>query len=406
MTSTLGWTMLRVGAAAALLAGTGCGSDGVVGGGDDVAGQAPEMTIDLDDPWGGLDAESEQPGFGDGFYGDALGEDIPVTDVLAGGGAVEETPGAAVLYLRAVWGRQTAPPQTEGDTRPDCGSLQWDGSLSVSDGAIRPVAVIRFERGGDFADSLLLPREDRSVLEWGSTTGCGRDGVLIRIVVPAGGNGNGSTNAAGDGLTGDDTVTFATGPLTVAFPLTDVADLDTTILVDDANGVHFVGFDRDDAAEGCRRGIVDGVWAWTADGGLPGGYFRAAWLDPVGRLFGHVRGRWGTREDGAQVFLGKLIDRNGTYRGHVRGTWERTDLSGFSGTFHGKWYAVSGGRGNAGGGERVEVYRGSTRGFWRGRASDAPPLRGLMQGMWTMQCNPRDRGDDGGGPFRGGRPAE
>jgi len=297
----------------ALLAVAGCGTDGVVG--SNPGNEAAELAIDLSDPYGGIGSDPESPGFADeGILGSLVGDD-PVTVREEGIPSDGDVP--TVLFLRAVWGRVTEAPDVQEDEARDCGMLSWDGGLSVTDGVIRPVSTIRFERRGDYADSLVFPRDDKSILEWVSTTGCGQDGVVIAALVPAAND----TLGNGDGLTPDDEIVFATGPLTVSFRLADLARLDTTIMVDDVNGVTFAGFERGDMDDVCRRGRLVGVWARTevdADD-RQGGYFRGAWLNPVGQLVGYMRGRWGTTDDRGNLFIGKVISRGGNYEGHVRG---------------------------------------------------------------------------------------
>jgi len=255
----------------------------------------------------------------------------------------------------------------------------WDGNLAVSDGALRPLTTIRFERRGDYADALVFPRENRQVLEWTSTTGCGIDGVLIRIVVPAPGDSR-------DGLTADDTITFTSAALAqpVSFPLEGLADLDETVLVDDEHGVVFTGLDRADVDGPCRRGAVDGAWVTVTGDEHQGGYFRAAWLGADGTLFGHVRGRWGFVGNHG-IFVGKLIGPDGVTRGHVRGVLEDSTADG--GTFRGRWFAVAPGAG--------ETVMGGLHGHW----SAGEEGQGALRGVWAAQCNPRhdNRDSDAGG---------
>ena len=390
--NSMGWrTGFKLMAAAALgVMFAGCSSDGLTGGNDGFD-DAPEMVIDLGDAAGGMDSGDESPAFGDGYISSQLTGDEPVTVAEE---LPEEEDMGNVFFLRAVWGRVTEAPETTGDDGADCGSLVWDGGLEVSDGVIRPVSTIRFERRGPFADSLIFPRENKAELNWGSTTGCGRDGVLIAILIPPPGDSLGN----GDGLTDDDMVTFSTGPLTASFRIKDLAQLDSLIMVDDNNGVVFTGFDRDDVRDVCARGAITGVWARAENDDGAGGYFRAVWLNPVGVVWGHVRGRWGVH-DGRRLFVGKVINRGGGYEGHIRGTWHpagtrdntadhpnRDGLGRAGGTFHGKWIVVHP--------DQPEVAVGGLHGrYGIGQAG-----RGLMVGRWASRCNPNtddDYGDDG-----------
>jgi hypothetical protein len=374
------WTprLLPLAALGFLFAAAGCGDEAV---GTPGADETFELTMNLEDPYGGTDTADEAPAFGDDYIASILSDDEPV--VLDEEPALDDD-GRTVLFLRAVWGRRAALPETSGDERPDCGMTTWDGSLAVSDGVLRPLRTIRFERFGPYADALVLPRTSRSEIEWTSVTGCGNDGVLVKIVVPAAADSVGN----GDGLTADDEVTFATGPLTISFPLGDLAELDSLVMVDDVNGVRFTGFDRDDLQDTCRRGRLRGVWAKSDTDDHRGGYFRGAWMDPVGQVWGHVRGRWGVDAEGRQVFVGKVIRRDGRYAGHVRGLWD-TAPGGGDGPFGGVW--VIGRRG-----ADPERHVGGLRGEWTHGRRDGDLTRGGWYGVWGSLCNRHVEDDMGG----------
>ncbi|NNF05632.1 MAG: hypothetical protein HKN21_02615, partial [Candidatus Eisenbacteria bacterium] len=324
-----GWRLLALlmflGAGAGL---QGCSEEATTGSGPDGGDTSAELQIDLEDPTGGLTSENEEPGFGDDFYNQALAEDTPVSDQLADGEDIVESASDRVFFLRVEWGNLVEAPEIAED-EADCGKLSWDGNLFANnENAIIPLTTIRFERRGEYADALVFPRTSRSLLEWTSTTGCGRDGVLVRIVIP-------ETDEGGTPPDIEPTITFDTPNLTKTIPLADLAGYEETVMIDDENGVRFVGYEKGDLDDLCARGPLVGVWGTIDDADIPTGYLRAVWLNPVGQTHGHMRGRWGFTEDGRRVWRGKAINHLGTYMGHVNGTWAPGD--GHGGDFAGRW---------------------------------------------------------------------
>jgi hypothetical protein len=371
--------------------GAGCGEDPVSGDPGTGTGLA-EMSIDLDRADGGLAPTAEEPGFGDSYFSSFLSEngEIDVTgDPLATDARIlemERNRDAKVFYLRMVWGNHRRSPDVVEFERDDL--VDWTGGAGVSEGVILPLRTIRFERN----DFLILPwRQDeptRSKVGWVSHTGPGRDGLLVKIVVPAPNDVSLSAEetGAGDGLTEDDRFVFRTAALQVEFPLADVADLDTTLMVDDVNGVTFTGFDRDDLDDFCPRGYMMGAWVRVRNDDRQGGYFRAAWTNVLGRVTGHLRGRWGVTEDGRRLFVGKIIGRNGSYLGHLRGEWEPGNAAG-QGTYRGRWEI-----------HRPDAVAPQLKGGVLGRwgVSDRIEHGGFLRGVWKANCNRAGTDAEGG----------
>ncbi len=377
---TAGWFALAAGAL--LLAG--CGENSVMTTGTTSYDEAPEMAIDLAAEDGGLTTGDEGPGFRDDYYASYLGEDEPVADPLEGDPNLErlERHAASVQYLRVTWGNlQRGPDADDGEGSGPL--MDWTGKATVSDGLLLPLRLIRFERGDYLIRPGFDPEVDRQTVKWVSYTTVARDGILFKIIVPSARDTTLSSLRAdnpNDGLTDDDMFVFDTGPLTVRFPLTAIAGLDSTIMVDEVNGVTFTGFDAADIHP-CPRGPVVGAWVRVEGDSLNGGFFRAKWMGALGGLAGHVSGRWGVLADGSRVWKGKVITPAGRYMGHVRGTW----------TVH-----------------EDDPDRGDLRGIWEARRPEGEPLhKGFMKGHWTVS----DRVDEGG-LFRGvwghacGQPAE
>ena len=373
------------GAAATALVVAGCGQDAAApsawtGYNEPVT----EMSIDLARVDGGMSAADESPGFGDAYFRSFLGDDQPLSfsDPLARDPrmtGLENRNGASVQYLRVIWGDlQRGPEAASGDTSAGS-ALDWTGGASVSDGLLLPMGTLGFEH----ADRLVRPRTDRQVVEWISHTGSCWDGVILKILVPP---AHDTTFAAhrkspkNDGLTADDLFTFSTGPLTVSFPIDGISDLDSTVWIDDAHGVSFTGFERGDV-DLCPRGGMLGTWVKVADDSLQGGFFRAKWVNPLGRLQGQVRGRWGVLSDSGRVFVGKIIGPQGRYLGHVRGRWEESPDQPGHGLFQGVWFMVNR--------DSTRTAVGKVRGVWG--VSDRVADGGFLRGLWMKDCA-RDAG--------------
>jgi|GEM_PF-5479468 len=62
---------------------------------------------------------------------------------------------------------------------PTLDPVDWDGFLSTTDGSVRVLRTVRFERGDE-----ILPRTDRQTVGWNSTTTVNWDGIVFAIRVP------------------------------------------------------------------------------------------------------------------------------------------------------------------------------------------------------------------------------
>jgi hypothetical protein len=383
------WILL----ATAVFLVAGCGEDAILNQNTGFGDTTEEMAIDLALEDGGMGTSAEQPNFGEPYFANYLTGDVEVAvagDPLSGDprlARVEGNPDVEVKYLRVVWGNLSRGPEADA-TRYDGPVIDWSGGARVSDGVLMPLRTIRFERN----DYIIPPwrQEDpsRQKVLWVSHTGPGKDGILFKIVVPAPGDDNLDGDAAlrtnGDGLTEDDVFVFRTEAFQMEFPLAKIQDLDELHMIDDTNGISFVGFDRDDI-DLCPRGTMEGAWVRVENDAFLGGFFRAKWMGPLGNVVGHVRGRWGVRENGEKVFVGKIIARTGAYVGHMRGTWEHGDTPG-RGTFAGGWGVYDPQNPDRG-------LKGRVRGAWA--VSDRIENGGFLRGVWAAAgCDSAD-GDDG-----------
>lgn len=386
--SNQGWRLRAAGAVGFVLVAVlaaGCGEDTAVTGFTGFDGQtAPEMTIDLASATGGLTPTAEKPAFGDPYIAGYLDgrDEAPTQDPLVTDSRMadmESRSDVEVRYLRVVWGNMNRGPEADAASAYDGPVLDWSGKATVSDGVLIPLRTIQFERNDHIVPRWLQEDPSRQKVEWVSHTGPGKDGILFAIVIPPAGDGTLAgqmKGAATDGLTEDDVFVFDTGLAKKEIKISAIQDTDELVMVDDANGVSFTGFDREDL-DACPRGAMDGVWVRVENDDHLGGFFRARLAGPLGGTVGHVRGRWGVLDGGEKVFVGKIIGPRGDFLGFMRGQWDRNPDAPGRGTYNGLWNVD--GRAH-----------GMVRGQWR--LADRVADGGFLRGLWAVNCN-----QDGGG---------
>ena len=64
---------------------------------------------------------------------------------------------------------------------PSIAPTDWDGSLHTTNGTVRVVRTVRFERNDE-----ILPRTDRQTVAWNSTTTVNWDGIIFVLRIPRG----------------------------------------------------------------------------------------------------------------------------------------------------------------------------------------------------------------------------
>ena len=123
----------------------------------------------------------------------------------------------------------------------------------------------------------------------------------------------------------------------------------------DGNRLMVTALRTDDA---CDRGFVRGRWHALRPGL---GRFLGVATDADGQRIGHLRGIWGQRGGGAQVFFGKYIDGAGRFRGLMVGSYA-------DGGFRGRWLVGTGDHGLIHGlyrdGAAAEAIGGAFVGRW------------------------------------------
>jgi len=210
--------------------------------------------------------------------------------------------------------------------RPATGDpVTWDGTMALSQGAVRLLNLIDFERPED----RILPRTIPNQIRWTSITHGDQDGLRVLLVVP-------QTEGAPP-----DTLTFQAGDYRRVIATADLEGLNEVVDVTDSLQVSLRAVRADPAVS--ASGFLRGHWGWAPGDSV--GRFQGLWVRAGdGRLEGVVRGHYGIDARNASVFYGKYIDVAGHFRGFLRGTWAATaegavGAPGFreSGTFSGHW---------------------------------------------------------------------
>lgn len=337
--------------------------------------QAPTQQAEqnvFDEEFGGFTTSSEAPGFGDAdlvtaAVSDEVDPNDPVADAIKAGEPGDPAdPGRRRqhLALRVIWG---LPRFDSAATTP----IVWDGKLTVKNGKVGVARVIRFERATDW----LLPRTDRSVVEWVSQTTVHNDGLLFLIGFPTPDRPDTSRDTSVVDTLPDDTlppmpelmVSFETGPLSITFSLPELLSLDTVIAVDDQG--HVVMFNSMLVEPGeCPRGFLGGEWMLNEEGS--GGTFKGRWASDDGDPSGFLMGRFGMNSHGRRVFFGKVVDEAGNFQGRIRGVWGPASRHPKGGPFMGVFYTPTGEPAGRLHGRWVVLERGA----------------GSFQGVWKTHC--------------------
>lgn len=304
---------------------------------------------------GGLTMEDEAPAFGaeedfaeldmledDPAHEDAMETDPEVVSMMS-------APDAVRYRIAVVWG------QIPGD-RSNEDAREWSGVLRTNRGAVLVRRTLRFD--GRFDG--VLPRRDRTAVAFTSVTRPHHDGLALTIVDPT---------PESDAPLTLQYVSDLPGPLgaeggAVAIPIADLLE-GPVELGEDEHGNRMVAVAHARPFDACGRGFLVGKWNQVDE---DRGRFIGRVVGERGALLGHVRGIHGVRESGEQVFFGKYIRIDGTFRGIFRGEFDE-------GAFRGRWVNRAGDVGALGGRYR-EARRVEGGGHFLGR--------------WTeTSCSPR-----------------
>ncbi len=335
----------------------------------DSGATAADQTVDLNDPYGGFLAVDEDPAFGNDDLAGSTTLEEEVENGYAGlseeerrsAENMEENHKRGLYSLTVLWGNLEDQELSESNVPPvEADAVIWDGTLSLREGAIRLLRLIRFERPED----RILPRVGSDSLSWTSVTHGGYDGLRVLLVVP--------TDSSG--IPVNDALTFYAEPFgRITLSIADLEEFDE--VYDVPNSVEQVSiraWRADPTVD--SRGFCGGRWGWAANDST--GHFVGRWVEIDGRLAGYMRGHYGENDEGQQVFFGKYVDRWGRFRGFLRGRYEiirdaEIDLGGSGvseiGSFNGEWV-----------GKHGHAF-GRLSGHWS-RRGERP---GLFSGVWV-----------------------
>jgi hypothetical protein len=357
----IGRSLLAAGLVAILaIWGIGCSDDSTT-----PATTQGQGEIDLDDQFGGLEADDEQPAFGDPeleaeddaeiTYNDDVAQDLTVM-------RWESDTGTLLYALTIRWGRLDPSRNLgSGDSSRD-----WIGRLEVSEGAIRILSLLSWE----FSEDEILERVERNLIEWEAHTNNGMDGLRVLIIVPV---------EEGEDQPENVEVTFVSEPVRRVFSLSELEDYQEVVDVDsDGNQISLRAFRA--LAYADARGWTSGRWIYDEEQEI--GTFAGRWVvrDPAGGRIGYtsggyVRGHYGVSSEGEQVFFGKVIDRSGRFQGFLRGNWALLTEGEHrrAGTFSGQFLTRNGDA------------RGIVRGTWRQAIGGSPGwYEGILATSYTL----------------------
>ena len=277
-----------------------------------------EVTSALEQENGGLDFEDEAPMFGDqlAYQEAAIESSTPVVDTMAGDERVttiENQVNGARHRVALLWGQ--LPPN------PNATARNWSGSVTLSRGALVVGRKIGFEEQTD----ALLPRMAPETVAFTSVTRPFVDGLILRVLDP-------------DPSAGALSLTYTSADAAHTYSL-DLAQLATGPIVIDAGGGNRVIAVALRDGDDCDHGFMRGRWVSLRENM---GVFRGIVANAAGEPVGHLRGIWGQRKNGEQVFFSKYINNDGTTRGIFAGHYR-------DGDFRGRWLTSAGDHGIAGG---------------------------------------------------------
>lgn len=304
--------------------------------------------LELDN--GGLEETDEAPAFGADEEFDALQllvADPPAEDPMEADpevAAMRAVPDAVVVRVGIEWG------QIPGD-RTNRVPRNWTGALVVNRGALLVHRTLRFEPATD----RLLPRPNPQTLPFTSVTLPHHDGLALTIIDPTPEAAEPLTLAYINDLPGE------AGPEGGALRVPVAALLDgPRELVSDAADNRMVAVAMARPVDVCQQGFMMGRWHRVAPGR---GRIAGRVVNEEGELQGHIRGIYGHRRNGDQVFFGKYINADGNFQGIFAGHYD-------DGHYEGRWLGRGGERGALAGQYRETIPGPETGGHFIGRVAE------------------------------------
>lgn len=311
--------------------------------------EADEIASAIEEDSGGLDMNDSEPLFGEPemFADAAIEPDTAVADPMASDPETASTlaaPDAALYQAIVLWGQM--PPDFHNQD-----GHEWDGTISINRGAMLVRRTIGFEDATD----ALEPRTDRRSVSFLSMTLPLVDGLVLTIADPQ--------PSSADPLVV--TYTAASGAVFSATIADLVSGVQSMAVDESGNRIAAAAMPR--AIDPCAHGTLRGRWHRVEEGR---GRLIGVVSSADGETVGHMLGVYGRRASGEQVFFGKYIASDGTFRGLFAGGYR-------DGRFLGKWIV------------RDDPDHGVLAGEYR-ETIDGPETGGLFVGRWAeTSCNLR-----------------
>jgi hypothetical protein len=303
----------------------------------------------LEEENGGLEMTDEAPAFGEHeLMADATELEEEILDPIAEEDEVlqmQQAPDAVLFHTLILWGQFPGDPEMEQ-------ARNWSGALHVNRGAIIVNKAVAFEGPTD----TLQPRPDPQTVVFTSATRPHHDGLRLTIIDP--------TPLSPEPLQ----LTYGTpdGPV-VSLPMAALTQGPVHEVVDNLDN-RVVAMAMPQPVDLCSHGMLAGRWHRLTPGR---GRLAGPVLDPRGEPIGHVRGIFGKRANGEQVFFGKYINLQGQFVGIFAGRYGDDQ-------FEGRWLNRAGDLGALGGRYRDTMIDpegvGHFMGRWAETSCNAPPV--------------------------------
>lgn len=313
-----------------------------------------ELDLALHQEYGALSEADEESDFGDEDLSSAEDlneeEDTEVSDDTANSDAdvaeAEADPALRKMMIAVMWGQLRPRPMMREIT-------DWTGHISIDNGALRVLRTLRFERGDH-----LVRRPNAHVVPFVSKTAPHADGLLLEVILHP-------RLATNDG---PPTLSIETAAYSDSLVLQPGMRLSRAVRVDDLGNAVAYHIFRPNADEGCTEGLMVGRYVKKDDAadGRALGVIKGKYLSFDGSVAGKIKGLYGERQNGKQVFFAKVIKRNGDFRGILAGRWGE-------GKYKGRYLAKN------------RMVTGVVQGIYReGRVDDG---NGFFMGRWSVGCN-------------------
>ncbi len=352
--------------AAFLSSALACAAVGCTGNVPADDGEVAAISAALEQQNGGLTMTDEAPAFNDAAsfaaadlpepeqaFSDAMEASAPVKADLG-------TPGMSVVRVAMLWGQIPANPENQK-------VVDWSGTISINRGALLVRRVIRFE---DKTDKL-LPRTDKQSVSFTSMTRPANDGLRLDIIDPT-------------------PAKEASEPLTLSYEnksgkvftvaVAALEDGPKTKVIDDA-GDRVVAMAAPKIAIDCEHGTLGGKWHALKDGPKGVGKMIGVVRNDDGDPIGHIKGIYGHKKNGEEVFFGKYIDLAGHFKGIYGGHYD-------GGRFEGHWLVKDGDHGGLGGEYIEDVPGPAVGGHYLGRWAEAKCKLPTGPGMLPPEMEP------------------